>query len=432
MAIQMIGIDHSVAAIDIRTIFSFTQKKTVEALEIIKQEKGICGCVLLSTCNRMELWVSTEEGCVIALYELLCKIRAIHNDEYQKYFTERKQEDAVQHLFRLACGLESRILGEDQILTQVKGALVTAREHYAADNVLEVLFRMAVTAGKKVRTNVTFSTGNHSVIHRALQTLRQEGLEVKGKKCMVIGNGEMGKLAATVLQQEGADVTVTVRQYRSGVVQIPQGCRRIDYGKRMGLISSCDFVVSATASPNYTLTKEGLQAVDLKDYRIQNHIPVYFQWSEVWGYASYGSENIGMGGCGPTSLSMVATGLTGNTSFTPKYVADMSVNMGYYVDDVGTDWTLMTAGASELGINSAQLTNWSEDTLKSELSAGHPIICSMGPGDFTNQGHFIVLSGLTEDGHVLVNDPNSKINSRKKWDLNTIINQMNAAWSFWV
>lgn len=180
------------------------------------------------------------------------------------------------------------------------------------------------------------------------------------------------------------------------------------------------------------LSAQGLQAVNLKDYRIQNHIPVYFQWSEVWGYASYGSENIGMGGCGPTSLSMVATGLTGNTSFTPKYVADMSVNMGYYVDGVGTDWTLMTSGASELGINSAQLTNWSEDSLKSELSAGHPIICSMGPGDFTNQGHFIVLSGLTEDGKVLINDPNSKINSRKKWDMNTIINQMNAAWSFWV
>lgn len=182
-----------------------------------------------------------------------------------------------------------------------------------------------------------------------------------------------------------------------------------------------------SAQSEEELSAQGLQAVDLKDYRIQNHIPVYFQWSEVWGYASYGSENIGMGGCGPTSLSMVATGLTGNTSFTPKYVADMSVNMGYYVDEVGTDWTLMTAGASELGINSAQLTNWSEDTLKSELSAGHPIICSMGPGDFTNQGHFIVLSGLTEEGKVLINDPNSK-----KWDLNTIINQMNAAWSFWV
>lgn len=193
-----------------------------------------------------------------------------------------------------------------------------------------------------------------------------------------------------------------------------------------------DYQTAMSARSEEELSAQGLQAVDLKDYRIQNHIPVYFQWSEVWGYASYGSENIGMGGCGPTSLSMVATGLTGNTSFTPKYVADMSVNMGYYVDEVGTDWTLMTAGASELGINSAQLTNWSEDTLKSELSAGHPIICSMGPGDFTNQGHFIVLSGLTEEGKVLINDPNSKINSRKKWDLNTIINQMNAAWSFWV
>ena len=211
----------------------------------------------------MELWVSTEDDRGIALYELLCEIRQIHTDAYQKYFTQRKEEVAVQHLFRLACGLESRILGEDQILTQVKEALVTAREHYAADNVLEVLFRMAVTAGKKVRTNVTFSAGNHSVIHQALRTLRQEDLEVKGKKCMVIGNGEMGKLAATVLQQEGADVTVTVRQYRSGVVQIPPGCRRIDYGKRMSLISSCDFVVSATASPNYTLTKEGLQLIDL-------------------------------------------------------------------------------------------------------------------------------------------------------------------------
>lgn len=187
---------------------------------------------------------SARRGVCGRLSELLCKIRATIL-RVSEIFYGAKRRRCREHLFRSACGLESRILGEDQILTQVKGALVTAREHYAADNVLEVLFRMAVTAGKKVRTNVTFSTGNHSVIHRALQTLRQEGLEVKGKKCMVIGNGEMGKLAATVLQQEGADVTVTVRQYRSGIVQIPQGCRRIDYGKRMGLISSCDFVVSA-------------------------------------------------------------------------------------------------------------------------------------------------------------------------------------------
>ena len=76
-------------------------------------------------------------------------------------------------------------------------------------------------------------------------------------------NGAMGKLAATVLAQAGADVTVTVRQYRSGIVDIPLGCKRIDYGERMSLFPQCDLVVSATASPNYTLRREQVQAVSL-------------------------------------------------------------------------------------------------------------------------------------------------------------------------
>lgn len=264
MGIQMIGIDHSVAAIDIRTVFSFTKKKTAEALDVIKEKKGIRGCVLLSTCNRMELWVSTDEAFEDSLYDILCQVRELQTKEYEKYFVCRSEKDAVAHLFHLACGLESRILGEDQILTQVKDALSMAREHYAADNVLEILFRMAVTAAKKVKTNVVLSGGNHSVIHQALETLREEGYEIGGRKCMVIGNGEMGKLAATVLRQAGADVTVTVRQYRSGIVDIPVGCRRIDYGNRMSILGDCDFVVSATASPNYTLTREGIRAVELK------------------------------------------------------------------------------------------------------------------------------------------------------------------------
>ena len=266
MAIQMIGIDHTKAVIDIRTIFSFTKKRSAEALKLIKEEKGIRGCVLISTCNRMELYVSTEEGYEGDLYELLCRVKELPEGlwpEYREYFSFREEKEAASHLFRLAAGLESRILGEDQIITQVKDALAMARENYAADNVLEVLFRMAVTAAKRVKTEVVLTGASHSVIHQALATLKEKGFSVKGRKCMVIGNGAMGKLTASTLLSEGADVTVTVRQYRSGVVQIPQGCRRIDYGKRMGLISSCDFVVSATASPNYTLTKEGLQAVDL-------------------------------------------------------------------------------------------------------------------------------------------------------------------------
>lgn len=185
-----------------------------------------------------------------------------------------------------------------------------------------------------------------------------------------------------------------------------------------------------SARPAEEINAKALEAVDLKDYKIQNHIPLYYQWSEVWGYASYGSENVAMGGCGPTCLSMVATGLTGNTAVTPKYVADLSVNSGYYTEEYGTDWNLMVAGAAQLGLVSTQLTSWTVDSLQAELAAGHPVICSMGPGDFTKQGHFIVLSGVTEDGKLLINDPNSKVNSRKKWDIEKVMSQMKAAWSF--
>ena len=263
MAVQMIGIDHTRAVIDVRTIFSFTKKKCAEALQYIEKEKGIKGCVLISTCNRMELWVSVEEDYEGDLYELLLRVRELEDSGYREYFTWRSGDEAVHHLFRLAAGLESRILGEDQIITQVKDALALSRENYATDNVLEVLFRMAVTAAKRVKTELILTDASHSVIHQALHTLREEGFTVRGKRCMVIGNGAMGKLAATTLMQEGADVTVTVRQYRSGIVDIPAGCRRIDYGERMGLFPDCDFVVSATASPNFTLKEENVRAVDL-------------------------------------------------------------------------------------------------------------------------------------------------------------------------
>ena len=266
MAIQMIGIDHTKAVIDIRTIFSFTKKRSAEALKLIKEEKGIRGCVLISTCNRMELYVSTEEGYEGDLYELLCRVKELPEElwpEYREYFSFREEKEAASHLFRLAAGLESRILGEDQIITQVKDALAMARENYAADNVLEVLFRMAVTAAKRVKTEVVLTGASHSVIHQALATLKEKGFSVKGRKCMVIGNGAMGKLTASTLLSEGADVTVTVRQYRSGIVDIPLGRRRIDYGERMGYFPACDLVVSATASPNFTLKEENVRPVDL-------------------------------------------------------------------------------------------------------------------------------------------------------------------------
>ena len=268
MGISMIGIDYNRACVDIRAQFSFTKKHTVSALEHLKQEPGIAGCVILSTCNRMEIWASTKEDWKGSLYGFLCREKGRDPQQFQEYFVQREEEEAVEHLFYLTSGLKSQILAEDQIITQVKDALTLSREAYCTDNVLEVLFRTAVTAAKKVKTEVSFSRANSSVIHQAIRRLEETGFSLQGKTCMVIGNGEMGKVTALALKEAGADVTVTVRQYRSGMVTIPQGCQRINYGDRMELIPNCDLVVSATASPNFTLTKELLEQAEIAGHLV--------------------------------------------------------------------------------------------------------------------------------------------------------------------
>ena len=263
MSISMIGIDYSRASVDIRAQFSFTKKNAVTALEHLKQKTGILGGVLLSTCNRMELWASTQEDWQGSLYDFLCREKGREPEEFQDYFVQRTGAEAVEHLFYLTSGLKSQILAEDQIITQVKDALALSREAYCTDNVLEVLFRKAVTGAKRVKTEVTFSRGNSSVIHQAIEKLKEQGYELLGKTCMVIGNGEMGKVTAMALREAGAKVTVTVRQYRSGMVTIPPGCDRINYGERVDFLPKCDLAVSATASPNFTLTRELLEQAGL-------------------------------------------------------------------------------------------------------------------------------------------------------------------------
>ena len=255
----MIGIDYGKASVDVRAQFSFTKKNAVQAMERLKKMPGVYGCIILSTCNRMELWASLQEEWEGSLYGFLCEEKDKRPEDFQKYFVQRTEREAVEHLFYLTSGLKSQILAEDQIITQVKDALALSREAYCTDNVLEVLFRTAVTAAKKVKTEVSFSRGNVSVIHQAIEKLKAQGFPLQGKNCLVIGNGEMGRVAALALKEAGADVTVTVRQYRSGVVNIPQGCQRINYGDRMEFLPQCDLAVSATASPNLTITKEGLE-----------------------------------------------------------------------------------------------------------------------------------------------------------------------------
>ncbi len=170
--------------------------------------------------------------------------------------------------------------------------------------------------------------------------------------------------------------------------------------------------------------------LDLSDddaFHTVDSLPYYTQWDPRWGYCRYGEGLMGWTGCGPTALSMVAMGLTGDGTLTPAYVASFAIDNGYCVPGNGTSWTLFSEGAEKLGLTAKELPLW-EATMRSELEAGHPIVCIMGPGHFTDTGHYIVLTSCTDEGFNVL-DPFRPSNC-KVWAYDDIKDEIRNLWSY--
>lgn len=180
---------------------------------------------------------------------------------------------------------------------------------------------------------------------------------------------------------------------------------------------------------DYPKNKDKHEEIDISGEVTKGEIPFFLQWDERWGYETYGSDFLAITGCGPTCLSMVKCGLSGDTQWNPYQVASMAENQGYYVNGVGSSWDLMDGGARNLGLEVHTVT-FDAEHIKSTLSAGMPIICTVGPGDFTSAGHFIVLSDVDEDGKIKVLDPNSIKNTQKTWDIDVLIPQIKNLWAY--
>lgn len=251
MNIAMAGIDYSLAGIDIRQQFSFTKARQQQVLEDLRQQPGVCGAVLLATCNRTELYLSCDEGLAPDPFALLCQASGIDFAACRGLYKVRRGSACFHHLCRLSCGALSQIWGEDQIITQVKNAIAFAREHQCADSVLEVLFRSAVTAAKRIKTEIRFTKSENSVATKTLEALQRR--QPAPRSVLVIGNGEVGRLVAETLVAHGFAVSMTLRQYKYSQVQVPAGVEAFDYAQRYARMPAFDAVVSATLSPHCTV-----------------------------------------------------------------------------------------------------------------------------------------------------------------------------------
>lgn len=176
----------------------------------------------------------------------------------------------------------------------------------------------------------------------------------------------------------------------------------------------------------YPTAKDMEYTIDLSGYS-RDTVPLFMQWDQRWGYIQYGSDVAALTGCGPVCLSMAGYYLTGDEAYSPDKMLAFASKNGYYVDGIGSSWTLISEGGVKLGLDVTELP-LDEGRIRANLEVGNPVICVMGPGDFTTTGHFIVLTGW-EDGKIRVNDPNSIANSEKLWTYDQISGQIKNLWA---
>lgn len=170
--------------------------------------------------------------------------------------------------------------------------------------------------------------------------------------------------------------------------------------------------------------------IDLTEEASMDSVPLFVQWDKRWGYEKYSGNFFAASGCGPTTFSMVVVYLTHNRDASPIAVAKYSKEAGYSVDGSGSSWTIISEGCRHYGVK-AKTVALDESRMKAELDAGHPIVINVGPGDFTDTGHFMVITGYDDEGFS-INDPNSIEKSGKRWLFKNISSQIRAVWSMYV
>lgn len=254
----MVGLDHKVADIATREAFSLADSQQGPFLQRLCAHPHISGCAYLSTCNRSELYLSHTGAPEFDAAPLLCEALGI-DAAFKDCLLERAGASAVRHLMRVSGGMEASVPGDDQVISQVRAAIEAAREADSADPQLETLFRLAVTAGKRIRTKAPFSRDGDSVADAAVRSLAEHLGELQDRRALVIGNGIIGRLAAAALLSRSCSVAMTLRTHRPGRPAMPEGCDTIEFAERFAAMQQSDIVISATASPHFTVTREELE-----------------------------------------------------------------------------------------------------------------------------------------------------------------------------
>ncbi|WP_077618980.1 glutamyl-tRNA reductase [Bacillus sinesaloumensis] len=262
----MVGLNYKTAPVEIREKLTFDSESLVQAMEELKGKKSILENIIVSTCNRTEIYAVVDQLHTGRYYikDFLSKWFGIDKEEFTPYLNIFENEGAVEHLFQVTCGLNSMVVGETQILGQVRSSFLTAQEKRTSGTVFNHLFKQSITLAKRAHSETEIGSNAVSVSYAAVELAKKIFGDLSNKNVLIMGAGKMGELAVQNLHGSGVGkVTVMNRTYEKAqnLAEKFQGEAKAMEELQCALIDA-DILISSTGAKGYIITKDMMQDVE--------------------------------------------------------------------------------------------------------------------------------------------------------------------------
>ncbi len=270
--IVVISVNYKTAPVEIREKVTFTNEGLISAMKQLKNQKSILENVIISTCNRTEVCAVVDQLHTGRYYikTFLANWFGMDKDELAKWLVVYEADDAKEHLFRLACGLESMVLGETQILGQVRSSFLSAQEHQTVGTIFNQFFKQVITLAKKAHSETEIGANAVSVSYAAVELAKKVLGSLKDKQVLILGAGKMGELAVQNLYGSGAKNVVVMNRTFEKAEKLAErfsgGAKRLE--ELSCALVETDIIISSTGADGYVITKEMMESVEkMRKYR---------------------------------------------------------------------------------------------------------------------------------------------------------------------
>ena len=260
MQLSLVGLSHHTAPIEVRERLHFPEKDLPAALHALAERDAVEEAIILSTCNRVEILarLADDADARTLLGDFLSRQRRVARDLLEKHLYHHSQREAVRHVFRVAASLDSMIVGEPQVLGQVKAAYATGRAVGTVGGILDEVLVHAFATAKKVRTETGVASSAVSVSYAAVELARKIFGSLEGKTVFLIGAGKMSELAARHLRRSGARAIFVANRTLARAEELAKELEgeTVRFDDLLNFVSRADIVISSTGAPVYIIKKE--------------------------------------------------------------------------------------------------------------------------------------------------------------------------------